>query len=275
VIKGASLQDRFGLPEIGVDINHIGFLAAPALFITIALFTDSTSVVKNPVLFLSMISTISAIVLSGTKGALLGVIVPITFLFTKHKKIIMVTLLCLLLLIIISPFKNKLHIHAIENAVGAEVETYRFSIWHDYLQTVKKYPVGGIGYGMQSYNRDLFIRNNFKLPNIANSKNGTAFFMPHNTLIDLAVRTGIIGTCFFLYCLYTYFRVGWSLYKNINDVFIKNWVLCLMACCVSLLIQGMFVDLMIGMQLVYLFVFFAMMNILWQIKITDNNLHDL
>jgi len=48
-----------------------------------------------------------------------------------------------------------------------------------------------------------------------------------------------------------------------------------MACCVSLLIQGMFVDLMIGMQLVYLFVFFAMMNILWQIKTTDNNLHDL
>ena len=41
VIKGESLQDRFGLPEIGVDINHIGFLAAPALFITIALFRDS------------------------------------------------------------------------------------------------------------------------------------------------------------------------------------------------------------------------------------------
>ncbi|MGA2553162.1 MAG: O-antigen ligase family protein [Smithella sp.] len=272
VIKGASLQDRFGLPEIGVDINHIGFLAAPALFITIALFADSTSVVKKLFLFLSMISTISAIVLSGTKGALLGVIVPTTFLFTKHKKIIMVTLLCLLLLIIISPFKNKLHVHAIENSVGAEVETIRFSIWHDYLQIVKKYPVGGIGYGMQSYNRDLFIRNNFKLPNIANSQNGTAFFMPHNTLIDLAVRTGIVGVCLFLYCLYTYFRIGWSLYKNVNDDFIKNWALCLMACCVSLLIQGMFVDLMIGIQLIYLFVFFAMMNILWQIKMKDNNL---
>jgi len=53
----------------------------------------------------------------------------------------------------------------------------------------------------------------------------------------------------------------------------KNWTLCLMACCVSLLIQGMFVDLMIGIQIIYLFVFFAMMNILWQIKTIDNNLH--
>jgi hypothetical protein len=86
VLKGASLQDRFGLPEIGVDINHIGFLAAPALFITIAFFADSTSVGKKQTLFLSMISTISAIVLSRIKGALPGVIVPITFLFTKHKK---------------------------------------------------------------------------------------------------------------------------------------------------------------------------------------------
>ncbi|MGO8716535.1 MAG: O-antigen ligase family protein [Smithella sp.] len=275
VIKGASLQDRFGLPDIGVDINHIGFLAAPALFITIALFADSTSVVKKMFLFLSMISTISAIVLSGTKGALLGVIVPTTFLFTKHKKIIMVTLLCLLLLIIISPFKNKLHVHAIENAVGAEVETIRFSIWHDYLQIVKKYPVGGIGYGMRSYNRDLFIRNNFKFPNIANSKNDTAFFMPHNTLIDLAVRTGIVGVCFFLYGLYMFFRIGWLLYKDKKDVFTSNWALCLMACCLSLLIQGMFADLMIGIQVSYLFIFFAMINILWQIKTTDNNLHDL
>jgi uncharacterized transporter YbjL len=34
----------------------------------------------------------------------------------------------------------------------------------------------------------------------------------------------------------------------------------------------MFVDLMIGIQIIYLFVFFAMMNILWQIKTIDNNL---
>ncbi|MGP8153012.1 MAG: O-antigen ligase family protein [Smithella sp.] len=274
VIKGASLRDRFGLPEIGVDINHIGFLAAPTLFITIALFVGS-SVVKKLFLFLSMISTISAIVLSGTKGALLGLIIPITFLFMKYKKITIVTLLCLLLLIMIAPFKSKLHVQVLQDSVTAEVEKNRFSIWHAYLKTIKEHPVGGIGYGMQSYNRDFFIKNNFIVPNISESKDGKAFFMPHNTLIDLAVRTGIVGVCFFLYCLYTFFKIGWLLYKNMNDDFIKNWTLCLMACCLSLLIQGMFVDLMIGIQIIYLFVFFAMMNILWRIKTTDNNLHDL
>lgn len=273
-LKGITLQYRFGLPEAGVDINHIGFLVVPALFITIALFTGS-GVSKKLFLCLSIISAILATVLSGTKGALLGLVIPITFLITKYKKIIMVTLLCLLLLIMITPFKNKLHLQALQDSVVAEVEIYRFSIWHDYLQIIKEHPVFGMGYGMQSYNRDFFIQNNFELPNIAESKNSRSFFMPHNTLIDLAVRTGIIGGCLFLYCFYVFFRLGWLLCRDKNDDFVQSWALCIMACGLSLLIQGMFVDLMIGLQLIYLFIFFAMINILWQIKLTDNNLHDL
>jgi len=269
-LKGIALQHRFGLPEAGVDINHIGFLAAPALFVAIPLSAGS-NVYKKIFLCLSIIATALAIVLSGTKGALLGVIVPIMFFIAKYKKIIMVTLLCLSLFIVITPFKNKLNVQALQDSVAAEIKTYRFPIWHAYVQIIKEHPVGGIGYGMQSYNRDFFIKNNFQLPHPAGSKNDRSFFMPHNTLIDLAVRTGIIGVCFFLYCFYTFFRIGWLLYKDKKDVFTSNWALCLMACGLSLLIQGMFADLMIGLQLIYLFIFFAMINILWQIKTTDNN----
>jgi hypothetical protein len=58
------------------------------------------------------------------------------------------------------------------------------------------------------------------------------------------------------------------------DVFVQNWNLCLMACCLSLLIQGMFVDLMIGTQVIYLFIYFAMINILWQIQENNKNLSE-
>jgi O-antigen ligase len=274
IVKGALLQDRFGLPEVGVDINHIGFLAVPALFITIVLMAQS-GVLKRTFLFLSMISAISAIVLSGTKGALLGLIIPIAFLFTKHKKITAIALLFLLSLIVITPFESKLHVQKLQDSVVAEVEAIRFSIWRTYAQIIKEHPVCGIGYGMLSYNRNLFIQNNFELPNIDKSKNSKSFFMPHNTLIDLAVRTGIVGVCLFLYCIYMFFRVGWLLCRDKKDNFVRNWSLCIMACCLSLIIQGMFVDLMIGLQAIYLFIFFATINILWQIRLTDNNLHDL
>ena len=273
IVKGALLQDRFGLSEAGVDINHIGFLAAPALFIAIVLIAQAV-VLKRMFLFLSMISTISALVLSGTKGALLGVIVPIAFLFTKHKKITAIALLFLLSLIVITPFESKLHVQKLQDSVVAEVETIRFSIWHDYLQIVKKYPVGGIGYGMQSYNRAFFIKNDFKVPNVAETKNDKLFFMPHNTLIDLTVRTGIVGVCLFLYCLCVFFRIGWLLCRDKKDSFVRNWSLCIITCCLSLLIQGMFVDLMIGLQVIYLFIFFAMINILWQIQESNKNLSE-
>ncbi len=264
-LSGGTLRSRFGLPEAGVDINHIGFLAVPALFIAITLFTGS-GISKKLFLCLSVISAISAVVLSGTKGALLGLIIPIAFLFTKQKKITAIALLFLLSLIVITPFKSKLHVQKLQDAVVAEVEENRFSIWHAYLQVVKKYPVGGIGYGMQSYNRDFFIQNNFIVPSIAGSKNDKSFFKPHNTLIDLTVRTGFVGVCLFLYCIYMFFRVGWLLCRDKKDNFVRNWSLCIMACGLSLFIQGMFVDLMIGLQLVYLFIFFAMINILWQIN---------
>jgi O-antigen ligase len=67
----------------------------------------------------------------------------------------------------ITPLENKLHVQALQDSVVTEIETIRFSIWYDYLQIVKEYPVCGIGYGMQSYNKDFFINNNFKLPNFA------------------------------------------------------------------------------------------------------------
>ena len=51
----------------------------PALFITIVLMAQS-GVLKRTFLFLSMISAISAIVLSGTKGALLGLIIVATLI---------------------------------------------------------------------------------------------------------------------------------------------------------------------------------------------------
>ena len=225
-----------------------------------------------------MISTISAVVLSGTRGALLGTLIPIPFLFIKNKKIVIIAAACILFLIMLTPFKHQLHIEALKGKIYDDMEVSRFAIWYTHAQSIKDHPITGIGYGMQIYDVDFFIKNNLKLPHkyqtIVSLTQGNPPYMPHNTLIDLTVRTGIVGLCLFLYCLYTFFRVGWLLYKNTKDVFVQNWNLCIIACCLSLLIQGMFVDLMIGMQVIYLFIFFAMINILWQIQENNKNLSE-
>lgn len=276
LIKGAALTDRLGLPEVEVDINHIGFLAIPALFMIIV-FLAELDLYKKLFLLVALISTTSAVVLSGTRGALLGMLIPMPFLFIKNKKALMIAAACILLLIMLTPFKSQLHIQALQEKIYEDKEIGRFAIWYTYAQSIKDHPITGIGYGMQIYDADFFIKNNLKLPHkyqaIVSLANGNPAFTPHNTFVDLTVRTGFIGLALFLYLLYTFLRVGLLLYRNTKDVFVQNWTLCLMACCLSLLIQGMFVDLMIGKQVIYLFIFFAMMNILWQIH-TNNNLSE-
>jgi len=269
VISGGTLQDRFGFPIAGVDSNHIGFLAIPAIFITIVLLTAQNNFYKKLFLLVSLILTTSGVILSGSRGALLGFFIPVSFLLIKNKIIIILIVACMILLIMVTPFKNQFHIQAIKDKASEQVELGRLPIWYTYAQSIKDHPVTGIGFGMQSYTYDFFVKNNLKLPhkyqNIIQLTGGNPF-MPHNTLIDLTVRTGFIGLGLFAICLYVFFHRGWLWYKKSTDVFIQNWDLCFMACGLSLLIQGMFVDLMIGLHVIYVFIFFAMINILWQIE---------
>lgn len=277
VINGSILQDRFGFPMAGVDSNHIGFLAIPAIFIAIVLLTAQKNIYKKLLLLMSLILTGSGVILSGARGALLGFFVPISFLLIKNKKIFILIIACMILLIMLTPFKNQLHMQAMKDKVYEQVEIGRLQIWCTYAQSIKDHPVTGIGFGMQSYTYDFFVKNNSKLPhqyqNIVQIAGGNPF-MPHNTLIDLTVRTGFVGLGLFAFCLYAFFHRGWLLYKKSTDIFIQNWNLCFMACGLSLLIQGMFVDLMIGLQVIYVFIFFAMINILWQIEENDNCRHN-
>ncbi len=273
VINGGAPQDRFGFPLAGVDSNHIGFLAIPAIFITIVLLTTQKNLYKKLFLLVPLILTTSGVILSGARGALLGFLIPVSFLSIKNKKIIILVVACMIFLILLTPFKNQLHIQAMKDKATEQVEIGRVPIWYTYAQSIKDHPVTGIGFGMESYTFNFFVRNNSKLPHKYQSiipLTGGNPFMPHNTLIDLTVRTGFIGLGLFAVCLYVFFHRGWLLYKKSTDVFIQNWDLCFMACGLSLLIQGMFVDLMIGLQVIYLFIFFAMIDILWQIEENGN-----
>jgi len=276
-LNGGTLQTRFGFPEAGVDINHIGFLAVPAIFFIIMLLTTEKNLYKKLFLLVPLTLTTSVMVLSGTRGALLGLFIPLPFLFTKNRKIVILVIACILCIIMLTPFKNQLHIQALQDRVYQDVEAGRLPIWYTYAQSIKDHPVTGIGFGMQGYTFDFFYKNNLKLPHKYQSivsQNPGLPWAPHNALIDLTARTGFVGLGLFFYCLYTFFHMGWLLYKNTRDIFIQHWNLCLMICCLSLLIQGMFADLMIGLQVIYLFIFSAMINILWQLQENNKNLSE-
>ncbi|MDP4126714.1 MAG: O-antigen ligase family protein [Bacillota bacterium] len=274
-IKGATLQTRFGLSEAAVDINHIGFFSIPAIFIIIVFLTREKNLHQKLFLLVSLMLAGTVTALSQTTGALVGILIPIPFLFIRNKRFVILAVASMIFLIVVTPFSDQLRINALRDKVHFNLELGRLPIWYTHFQSIKEHPITGTGFGMLIYNEDFFIKNNLKLPPkyqvIVEATQGNLPYMPHNAVIDLTVRTGFFGSGLFLYCLYVFFRLGWLLYKNAKDVFVQNWNLCLMACCLSLLVQGMFVDLMIGSHVVYLFIFFAMISILWQIEESNKN----
>jgi O-antigen ligase len=90
------------------------------------------------------------------------------------------------------------------------------------------------------------------------------FHAPHNTFIDVTVRLGIVGLALFLFIAFIFGRMGWQLIRYGRDDFIKTWALCLTATFVSFLIQGMFVDLLLDIQIIIFFILMAMLTVLWR-----------
>ncbi len=90
------------------------------------------------------------------------------------------------------------------------------------------------------------------------------FHAPHNTFMDVAVRCGVPGLVLFLYILFAFARTGVGVIRNSQDPFIKGWALCLMAVFASYLIQGLFSDMLLGIQVKYFFIILSMMAILWK-----------
>ncbi|NQU80955.1 MAG: O-antigen ligase family protein [Bacteroidetes bacterium] len=251
-IHGSGLETRLGLPEVGIGVNYIGFFTITAIFFCLTNFFREVNlqfkVISIACVFVSLVATI----LTGTRGTFLGLFLPLILLFHRHKKKGAVVALIFLVIIGFTPVKQIFTPNAIINRIKTEP---RKAIWYSYWKVIKDHPITGIGYGRQTYNTKIFGKYNMQ-----------NLHAPHNTFIDVTVRLGIVGLVLFLYIVFIFVRMGWQLAQYGNDDFIKTWALFLQATFVSFLIQGMFADMLLGVQIIIFFILMAMMTVLWRIN---------
>jgi len=127
---------------------------------------------------------------------------------------------------------------------------------------------------MQTYENNKFIdlkKYDSRIP--SRYQGGILVGSPHNSLADIAVRTGLIGLSLFCWVYFIFVRLGWNLIRFGKDDFIRAWGICIMAAFISVVIQGLFADGMFGPQAIVLYTVIAIMDILWQINAqTDHNI---
>jgi O-antigen ligase len=142
------------------------------------------------------------------------------------------------------------------------------------LEVIKDFPITGIGFGMQTYGNKHFInltKYNLRLP--PQYQQQVLIESPHNSLADVAVRTGLVGFSLFCWVYFIFIRLGWTIIRFGKDYFIRDWGICITAAFISVFIQGLFADGMFGPQAIVLYTVLAMMDILWQFNMqTDDNL---
>jgi O-antigen ligase len=245
------LEERLGLPEVGLGVNYIGYVTVLAISFAVTHFPHYRTALGTLVSFISVAGATLATLFTVTKGTMLGFASLLVILFPQ-KRILIVASVIVGLLILVMPVRRMFT--DVTSIVGAD----RPMIWYDYIQVIKDHPLTGIGFGMQTYTPELihsYAEKHYKLDK---------FYAPHNTFVDVAVRCGIPGFILFLYILYTFARTGLRLVRNSRDPFTRKWALCLLAVFASYLVQGFFSDMLLGIQVKYIFILLAMMAILWR-----------
>jgi O-antigen ligase len=161
-----------------------------------------------------------------SRGAYLGFVVGLTFVFLfKAKKLLLPLVLIAVLWQTVLPEKVIERIKGTTNAYGQldESTLRRLYIWEKGIDLYRKSPLVGMGYGVF---RTL----------------GLDLGDTHNIYIKHLVEQGLVGTFIFLMIILCLMRMGYVLYKKGKDDLSKGMGLGLMACQMVLIVNNLFGD---------------------------------
>ena len=169
----------------------------------------------------------------------------------------------LVIAVVLMPVRERLTPHAVIERI--RIMDDRINAWYCFGEMVKDHPLTGIGFGMETYyDESLLNKYNEKVP--IKYRQAEPLKAPHNLVVDIAVRLGLVGLGFFFYTLFEFFRMGRHVIKKGTDDFFGHWGFCLMVALIALFIQGLFENTMSGPPAIIFYTIMAMMTILWHLK---------
>jgi O-antigen ligase len=189
-----------------------------------------------------------------------------SFSLPRNKKILLFFFPFLALVILLMPVRNMLTPHDLIS----KIHTYdRVRIWYCFAEMIKDHPITGIGFGMQTYyDENLLNKYNERVP--AKYKQATPVKAPHNIIVDIAVRVGLVGLTLFFYIIFAFVKMSWHIIRSGKDDFIRHWGVCFLAAFVAVFIQGQFENTLWGPPVIILYTILALMTILWHMNTKED-----
>lgn len=251
--------------ELSVDI--LGTLTIPAMLFCFYLCQRTSRWRYRFLMIISAVIIFIATILTQSRGTLIALIVAgIVFLIIKNRKLLPFFLLGIILIFAFSPYKNRTDTHAFYQ---------RIKINYAYLQVVKDYPLGGIGFGMRTYQDNLDSKDYVKkVPEKLRPK-GT-LIGPHTLFLDIMIRIGIIGFLLFLFIIAAFLRMSWQVISKARDHVIQDMGLYVLIAFLSYMIIALAETVFWAAASAMMFyILMAMMTVLWLLNQEESSQPDV
>lgn len=267
IISEASIESvRFGniLNSVNVStelpVNFIGTLTIFAVILCLHLYFQESGGYRRVLTMGCLIPVGMATLFTQSRGTFFALLVVLTLLvFIKAKKSAFLLLLAVILLIVMAtPLKDRL---------GGNCHNLKERLYINYVtcDVIKDHPLLGIGFGMQTFINDIdkesYVRQ------VPSEQRPAEIYTPHNWLLDIAVRLGLIGLMLFCYILLVFVRMCWEIIRHPRDRYIRDWGLSTAVAFVGYFIIGMAEPVFLfRASAAVFFIILAIITILWHLN---------
>jgi O-antigen ligase len=221
MIKQGSILISLIKKDIQVGWGRSNYIAAfYALLIPInisMLFSKKISLVKRILLIICSIMMISSMILTGSRGGVLALILGCSILFLRIRKlktIIIIVFFAIIMYAIISINPStKILIHRMQESKSSSSVFSRVATWEESGKIILKHPIFGVGLGnMHYYVNNYYVR----------QTGGFTLLKSHNLILELLVETGLVGFFVYIIIIIKIFKMQISNCKILKEPFQKN-----------------------------------------------------
>ena len=227
--------------------NANGFAGWLIIFIPVFIGLLMTNFRRGKILLGGLVILLFiSLLLTYTRGAWLGFVLGLGLMcywfsrsLSRKSKVLVYTLIIICSVGIVSILSKgvKERAKSINKIEGSGL--FRVNLWKEALSIVEDFPV--LGTGLNTYS---IVARNYK------SVEGGGIY-PHNSYLQMAAETGILGLASFLWILFVFFRTGFKFLNNKKNPLLIG----LIAGILAFLIQAFFDTHLYSLQLVVLFWF--------------------
>jgi O-antigen ligase len=214
IVLGNSLTDRYSATlSSEFPINFMGTLSVLSIVLCLHYLFSEIRLSYKVMFVFCLLPPIAASFLSQSRGTLFALFIAVTMhLIFKNIKLLLVFLLSIFVIFTFTPLKKRLDLTSLQR---------RIQINRVVLEVMKDFPFTGIGFGMENFRRNLDL--NKYIERVPPKHRTSSIEYPHNILLCIAVRTGIIGLGFFLLMFYVSIKMIWQIMTRGKSIYMRRW----------------------------------------------------